>query len=129
RPVFAERGVEAKRRSRHADREIAARAASGDHRARGVEIHGLGRGERRLLAKIDEVVAPVGEMDEHEAAAAEIAAAWVDDGKRIADGDGRIDGVAALLQDFRPDLRGEPLRRYHHAVLRLDGRRRGGWRG
>ena len=41
-------------------------------------------------------------MNEHEAAAADIAGARQGDGERKADRDRRIDGIAASLQDIQP---------------------------
>ena len=48
-----------------------------------------------------------------------------DDAERVADGDGGIDRVAALLQDVDADFGGEMLARDDDAVARTDGRRRG----
>ena len=88
------------------------------------------RGERRLFAEVDEGLAPVGELDRHEAAAAEVAGGGVDDGQRVADGDRGIDRVAAVLQHVDADLGGEMLRRDDHAVFAANGRdRRGVHRG
>ena len=53
------------------------------------------RGERRLLAEVEEGLAAVGELQRHEAAAAEVARRRIDDGERVADRDRGIDGVAA----------------------------------
>ena len=83
------------------------------------------RGSGRRLAKIDKGVAPILEVDGHEPAAADIAAARVDDSERIADRDRRVDRIAALGKDPRADLGGVVLGRDHHAVLGLDRRRRG----
>ena len=84
----------------------------------------------RGLAEIDERLPPVGQVDRHEPAAADIAAAGVDDGERIADRNRRIDRVAAGLEDVHPDFGGQPMRRYHHPVLGLNfGRRNGIHRG
>ncbi len=41
-------------------------------------------------------------MDEHEAAAADIAAARVGDRERVADGNRRVDGIAASPQNRDP---------------------------
>jgi len=62
--------------------------------------HGLGRGQRRALAEIEESRAAVLEADGHEAAAADIAGIGIDDSQRVADGDRGIDSVAALLENF-----------------------------
>ncbi len=71
-------------------------------------------------------LAPVGEMDRHEPAAADVAAARVDDGERIADRNRRIERVPTGLKHAHPDLRGQPMRRHDHAVLGLDFGSRGG---
>jgi hypothetical protein len=64
-------------------------------------------------------------MNQHEAAAAEIAATGVNDRKRIPDGNRRIHRIAAPLQDLEADLRSQFLGAHHHAMCRLD-RRQGG---
>ncbi len=57
----------------------------------------------RPLAKIEEGGLAVLETDRHKAAAADIAGGRIEHCKRIADGNGSIDGVAALLQDLDAD--------------------------
>ena len=86
--------------------------------ALGVEIHvarGLGR---RHLAEIDERRAAVGEPDQHEAAAAEIAREGMRRGHGEAHRDRRVDGIAALLQDRHTDIDGLRFHRHRHAVPR-----------
>jgi hypothetical protein len=56
-------------------------------------------------------------MDHHEAAAADIAGARISHGKRKADRDRSIDGIAALLENVGADARRESLLRHDHAVL------------
>ena len=75
--------------------EIARAAEIVDRPAGVVEIHRGGRGTGCGLAEIDEGVAPVLEVDGHKPAAADIAAAGVDDGERKADCDRGIDRIAA----------------------------------
>ena len=55
-------------------------------------------------------------MDGGEAAAADIAAARMGHRQRVADGDRRIDGVAARRQDVRAGLGGVALRTDRHAI-------------
>lgn len=55
-------------------------------------------------------------MDEHEAAAAEVAGEGVDDGQREAGGDGGVHRVAALLEDFAAGLGGELVGGGDHAL-------------
>ena len=105
---------------------MAGRRRSLDDVAGGVEVHVGGRGERRLLAEIEEGLPAVGELQRHEAAAAEVARRRIDDRQRIADGDRRVDGVAAAAQHVDADLGREVLRRHDHAVLGRDRRHRGG---
>ena len=90
-----------------------------------VLIH-VGRGFRRgLLAIVEEVDFAIGAAEEHEASAADVAGLGIDDLQREADGDGGIDGVAALLhdRDARPSeasgctvatMRLGRMRRMHH---------------
>ena len=112
--------------ARYPDGEIAVKTALADRVASGIEKHIGGRSARRHLAKIDDAVAPVGGVDQHKAATADIAAARVDDGQRIADRDRRIDRIAAGLKDAPAGLAGLVLRRHHHAALPLRRRRRAG---
>ena len=89
-----------------ADREVAARAAFRNHVALRVEIHVGVRRERRGLAKVDEGLAPVGELHRHEAAAAEIAGRRIHHRQCVADRHRRIDGIAAVPQHLDADARG-----------------------
>ena len=68
-------------------------------------------------------------MNRHEAAAAEIAAAGMRHGERVADGNGRIHGISTLAQNGRTYIRGEMLCRHDHAVSRFQCGRRGSVRG
>ena len=65
-----------------------------------------------------------GEMDHHEAAAADIAGAGIGDGQCETDGDCGIDRIAAAVEDLDADTRGALLLRHHHAVVRKDRRGR-----
>ena len=55
-------------------------------------------------------------MDDHVAAAADIAGARIGHRQREAGRDRGIDGVAALLQELDADAGGARLLRHHHAV-------------
>ena len=73
-----------------------------------------------------------GEMDHHEAAAAEIAGHRIGHGKREADRHRGIDRVAAALEDIDADPRGAAFLRHHHAMtaeraLRRRDRRLRAW--
>ncbi len=66
-----------------------------------------------------------GEVDHHEAAAADVAGARIGHRHGEADRDRGIDRVAAAAQHVGADARGARLLRHHHAVLggdRLDRR-------
>jgi hypothetical protein len=73
-------------------------------------------------------VAPVGELDRHEAAAAEAAGGREHHAERITDCDRGVDRVAASLQDVDADLGGEVLAGDDHAVAGADRSRRRGMR-
>ena len=60
------------------------------------------------------------QMYEHEPPTAQISAAGMRDGERIADGNGSVDCVAAALQDIEPDLGSEPLGANNHAMSAFD---------
>ena len=59
-------------------------------------------------------------MDQHEAAAADIAGARQGDRQREADRDRRVDRIAPQPQDVEPDSRGRRLLGDDHAVHRHD---------
>ena len=90
-----EGAVEAHHRARHPDRAIAVEARLAHHRAGRVEEHAGACRSRGGFAEIDDAVAAIGAVDQHEPAAADIAAARVNHGERITDRDRRIDRVAA----------------------------------
>ena len=100
---------------------VADGAGVGDDVAGGVEVHVGGRGERGLLAVVDEDVFAGVLVDEHESAAAEVAGEGVDDGEREADGDGGVDGIAAGLQDSDAGVGGEVMHGDDHGVRGADG--------
>ncbi len=58
---------------------------------------------------------------EQEAAPAEARTLGLDQPQHRLDGDRRIDGVPAALQDFPASLGGQRIGRHHHAVG-IDGR-------
>ncbi len=89
--------------------------------ALGVEVHvvrGLCGGG---LAEVDEGGASVGEADEHEAAAAEVAGEGMGDGEGEADSHGGIDGVATGFEDGDADVGRERLLGDDHAGFAVDG--------
>ena len=75
-------------------------------------------GGRRGLAVVDGGVAVAfGEVDHHEAAAADIAGARIGHGQRKADRDRGVDRVAAAVEDLDADAGGAAFLRHHHAVV------------
>ena len=113
--------IEAGDRSRHRDalerqHLVAVNLPSGPSRRSGVTR------QRRLAVVLDRRRRLVlGVVDQHVAAAADVAGAR--QGQRLGDRHRhrRVDGVAALAQDFRPDARGDLVLRHHHAAP-ADGR-------
>ena len=117
RPVFAPRELEASDGSGHADREPGIARLERIGLAVGVEEHVLGRRGRRGLAVVDrDRLIKIGAMDQHEAAAADVARARQGDGEREADRDRRIDGVAAALEHVQPDARRRRLLAHDHPM-------------
>ena len=86
----------------------------------GVEVHRRRRLERRALAVVDRDRRALGRPDHHEAAAADVAGARVRHGQRECGRHRGVDGVAALSQNRRADVRRRCGRRDDHAVLRRD---------
>ena len=125
RPVLRECGFEAGHRARHRDGQMAGGGRLPDHVASGVEVHVRGGGQRCLLAEVEESLLAVGELQRHEAAAAEVAGGRVHHRQRVADRDRGVDRVAAFPQHLDTSLGGEMLGRHDHAVLRGHRRRRG----
>ena len=68
------------------------------------------------MAMFARLLLAAGEMDHHEAAAADIAGARIGHRHREADRDRGIDRVAAALEDVGADARRARLLRHHHAV-------------
>ncbi len=79
---------------------VADEGHAGDDVALGVEVHVAAGGGGGLFAVVEEVGFAVLVADEHEAAAADVAGRGIDDGEGEANGDGGVDGVAALLEDL-----------------------------
>ncbi len=78
---------------------------------------------RRGLAIIDGRVCAVGQVNDHKAAAADIAGARIADGERKANGNRGIDRIAALCENIGADPGGERLLRHHHAGMSDDALR------
>jgi hypothetical protein len=66
----------------------------------GAEIHVAAGGGGGGLAVVDGDGATVGEVDHHEAAAADVSGERIDDGEGETDGDARVHGVAAFFENF-----------------------------
>jgi hypothetical protein len=58
--------------------------------------------------------------EQHEAAAAQVAGGWMNDGKGEAGGDGCVDRIAAGAQHFNAGIGGQMMHADHHAVLSED---------
>ena len=123
--VFLPRRLQAHDGSGNAHRQITVETPVADHLAARVEEHVGARCQRRALAKIDEGTSAVGEVNGHESAAAEIAAARMCHRQRVTDRHRGIDGIASLTQNCRAHLRGEVLRSHHHPLVRLEFEGRG----
>ena len=93
---------------------------AGQDIAVGPDIHIARGGGGCTLAVVEGDGAAVGEADEHETAAADIASEGMHDGECEAGGDGGVDGVAAALEHFEAGERGEFVHGGDHAVLGLD---------
>jgi hypothetical protein len=121
--VVVERRGQSHHRAGNRDRLVAAQAFPRDHVPLRVEIHARRGRQRRGFAEIQKFVRAVGEVDHHEAAAAQIAAARMHHRFGKADGHGGIDGISPVLQDVHADPGGETLSADHHAVCRGHRRR------
>ena len=118
--VLLDGHLKAAHRARHARRPPSFNAVLGQL-ALGIEVHvarGLGR---RHLTEIDERRTAIGEPDQHEAAAAEIARKRVCCRHGEAHRDGGIDGVAALLQHRDAYVSRLRFHRDRHAVSGAHG--------
>ena len=104
RAIFGQRFVQAHHRARNAYAQPRSGRATGHHIAVLVLKQRRGGLQRRLLAEIKEQVLARGEVHDHEAATADIAAARIDHGLGITHRDRGIDGVAAFLQDLNADI-------------------------
>ena len=90
------------------------------HVALGVEIHVATGGCRRRLSIVDrDRLTALGDVHEHEAAAAEIAGAGQGDRESEPDGDRRVHRVAALAQDLHADAGRARFLARDHPVLRV----------
>ena len=80
----------------------------GDDLAVSIEVHvPIGR-KRRCLSIVEEGCLTV-QVRQHKAATADIAGNGIGDRERKADGDRRIDGIAALTQDLLCNERAVPV--------------------
>ena len=93
-----------------------------DHIALLIEKHVGLRRERRSFPEVDKCFLPIGELNRHEAAAAEIAGRWIGHRERVTHRNGGVDRGSAALEHVDADLRREMLRGDDHAVFGCDGR-------
>jgi hypothetical protein len=68
-------------------------------------------------------------MDQHKAAAADIAGAWICDCERETDGHGSVNRIAATIENLNADTRRALFLGNHHPVVREDRLRRRNRRG
>ena len=119
--VFRVRERQPRHRAGDADREPAVARLARVGLAVLVEEDVARRGGGRGLAVVDRGVdVAVGEMNQHVAAAADIAGARIGHGERKSGGDRGVDRVAAPLQHVGTDACRARLLRDHHAVARDD---------
>jgi len=117
RAVVIQRIGQAGHGARDADRRRREQRLVDDHPALVVEIHVARRRRRRGLAEVDrDVLAGLAVVQDHEAAAADVARVGQRHRQRETDRHGRIDRVAALAQHVHADVRGQRTRRADHAV-------------
>ena len=117
RAVIAPGELEPRDRPGHADGEARPARFERVGLAVGVEKDVLGRRGGGRLAIVDrDGLAEVGAMDQHEAAAAEIAGARQRHRKGEADRDRRVDRVASAPEHVEPDPRGGRLLAHDHAM-------------
>ena len=99
----------------------AGRAVPRPRRASALGEHLAPGRERRLLAEVPCRRAPVGPADDHEPAAAQVARVGADDGEGEPDGDGRVDGVAAVTEHLEAGAAGLGVARRDHRRRRARG--------
>ena len=78
----------------------------------------------RYFAVIKESGLAAGKADQHKSAATDVARGGFDDGERECYGDGRVDSVAASLQDLDSSLRAEFLISSDHTMTGANSPRR-----
>ena len=100
------------------DRAIAYDAGIRNHISLRVLVHRLRRGQRRLLAVVDESGFAVVRAQQQKSAAAKIACDRMHDCKREAGRHRCIDSIAPLAQDLYSRIGGKMMNADHHAVLR-----------
>ena len=89
-----------------------------------IEKHCLACRSWRGLAVINSEIAVIpGEMNHHEATAADVAGPWIGDCHRETDGDRGVDGIAAAIKKFNADAGGAFFLCDNQAVAGDDGLR------
>lgn len=83
-----------------------------------VQVHIGSRCQWRLFAEVEKGLAPVGQLDGHEAAATEVAGCGVNHCQRVTDCNSGIDRVAAILEHIDTHMGGQMLGSHDHAVFR-----------
>ncbi len=104
-------------------RAIAVNAGATDWIAIRAQVHVRGRRQGRGLAEVQEDVGcGFGEVNHHEATAADVSTAGIGHGLGISHRDSGIDRIATLLENFNTDIRCQMLRRNDHAMGRFQRR-------
>ena len=103
---------------RHAGGRCADERCPFDHLAISIEVHVPIRRERRCLAIVEKGRLTV-QVGQHKAAAANIAGNGIGNRERKADGDSRVDGIAAITQDLLGHQCAVPVR-YGNGGLSFD---------
>ncbi len=117
-PILFLRMNQARHRTRHSNGAIPDDAGVRNDVAAGVEIHVRGCGQRSFLAVVDKKVLTRMLVDEHEAAATDVACGRMDDSERKSNCDRGVDRIAAGLQNLNPGIGGQMMDSHHHCVRR-----------
>eukprot|EP01137_Pigoraptor_chileana_P008786 Opistho-2@56113 len=115
--VLAQRQLHARHGARHCHGEMATGAQVRDDVAVLVQVHVGGCRQRGFFAEVEKGLAPVRQLNGHEAATAEIARRGINHRQRITHGNRSIHRVAAVFQHIDADMGRQVLGGDHHAVL------------
>jgi hypothetical protein len=120
RAVSLQSQLETSNCSRHSDRAVADDGGFFVELAILADVHLASGFAGGCFAVVEEGSLAVGEPDQHEAAATDIACSGLDHGKSKRDADSGIHGVAAALENLHAGLRTKFLVSHDHAVRAAD---------